>query len=67
MQQKQSKREGERIDRTHDIQLIQEFYEFYRTKHQIDELERRQKEKPNFEEDPGEYVILLFPSNSFPW
>jgi callose synthase len=53
IRQKQSKKEGERIDRTHDIQRIQEFYELYRAKHQIDELERLQK-VPNFEEDPGE-------------
>ncbi|CAM6093966.1 unnamed protein product [Calypogeia fissa] len=38
IRQKQSKKEGERIDRTHDIQRIQEFYELYRAKHQIDEL-----------------------------
>ncbi|KAL3689639.1 hypothetical protein R1sor_015948 [Riccia sorocarpa] len=44
IRQKQSKREGERIDRSNDIIQIQNFYEEYRRFHKIDELERMEQQ-----------------------
>lgn len=61
-QQKQSKKEGERIDRSHDILQIQRFYEDYRSRNMIDELEKLQQQRGRrLSEDPNEYVTYLCP------
>lgn len=39
MQQKRSRKEGEKIDRSHDVQILQEFYQFYREEYHLDQLE----------------------------
>ncbi|KAG6557982.1 hypothetical protein Mapa_000161 [Marchantia paleacea] len=55
IRQKQSKKEGERIDRSHDIIQIQRFYEEYRKRHRIDELEKLQQQRGRrLSEDPDE-------------
>ncbi|KAL2631732.1 hypothetical protein R1flu_016418 [Riccia fluitans] len=54
IRQKQSKKEGERIDRTQDIIQIQNFYEEYRRFHKIDELERLEQQRGRIREDAGE-------------
>ncbi|KAL3689632.1 hypothetical protein R1sor_015941 [Riccia sorocarpa] len=41
LRQKQTKKEGERIDRSNDIIQIQNFYEEYRKSNKIDELEQQ--------------------------
>ncbi|KAJ7545907.1 hypothetical protein O6H91_08G015900 [Diphasiastrum complanatum] len=44
IKQKLSKKEGDKIDRSLDIALLQDFYAYYREKHRIDDLEEQMKQ-----------------------
>jgi len=45
MQQKQQAKQGEVVDRSQDIRIIQVYYKHYREKHHIDELEEEARNR----------------------
>jgi hypothetical protein len=54
LQQKRSKKEGEKIDRSQDIRYVQEFYRRFRERNRVDELEeevRRDRERQSSDQD----------------
>jgi hypothetical protein len=63
LQQKRSKKEGEKIDRSQDIRYVQEFYRRYREEKQVDELEeevRRDRERQSSDQDTSMYVACSY-------
>jgi hypothetical protein len=62
LQQKRSKKEGEKIDRSHDVRILQEFYRQFREKHHLEQLEdedRVRRNSDSYEEDSTTCVILV--------
>jgi len=63
LQQKRSKKEGEKIDRSQDIRYVQDFYRRFRERNQVDELEeevRRDREHQSSDQDTSMYVACSY-------
>ncbi len=63
LQQKRSKKEGEKINRTQDIRYVQDFYRRYRERNRVDELEeevRRDRESQSSDQDTSTYVACSY-------
>lgn len=62
MQQKLAKRDGGRIDRNRDIEHLWEFYQRYKRRHRVDDMQReeqRLRESGSFSANFGEYGYFL--------
>lgn len=58
LQQKLVKREGARIDRNRDIEHLWEFYQRYKRRHRVEDMQReeqRLRESGTFSANFGEY------------
>lgn len=63
LQQKRSKKEGEKIDRSQDIRHIQAFYRSYRERNRVDQVEeevRRGLERQSSDQDTSTYVACSY-------
>lgn len=62
LQQKFAKREGGQIDRNQDIEHFWEFYQRFKTRHRVDDLQReeeRWRQSGTFSANMAEYGPLL--------
>lgn len=60
MQQKLAKKGGGSIDRNHDIELLWDFYNRFKKRHRVDDIEREEqkwRESGTFSANIGEYVL----------
>lgn len=63
MQQKLAKRDGARIDRNRDLERLWEFYQLYKRRHRVDDIQREEqkwRESGTFSATLGEYVYILY-------
>lgn len=65
LQQKLAKRDGARIDRNRDIEHLWEFYQHYKRRHRVDDIQREEqkfRESGNFSTViRGEYDYAFLP------
>lgn len=65
LQQKLAKRDGARIDRNRDIEHLWEFYQHYKRRHRVDDIQREEqkfRESGNFSTvNLGEYDYAFLP------
>ena len=62
MQQKLAKRDGARIDRNRDAELLWEFYQQYKRQHRVDDIQRKEqilRESGTFSANMGEYGLFI--------
>lgn len=60
MQQKLAKKGGGPIDRNRDIELLWDFYNRFKKRHRVDDIEREEqkwRESGTFSANIGEYVL----------
>lgn len=60
MQQKLAKRDGTPIDRNRDAEHVWEFYEQFKKRHRVDDIQKadqRMRESGTFSANMGEYVF----------
>ena len=43
VQQKLAKKEGSRIDRNRDIERLWEFYQYYKRRHRVDDIQKEEE------------------------
>lgn len=63
MQQKLAKKEGARIDRNRDIERLWDFYQQYKRRHKVDDIQREEqkwRESGAVSANLGEYVSVTF-------
>lgn len=61
LQQKLAKKGGGQIDRNRDIERLWEFYNQYKRRHRVDDIQREEqkwRESGTFSANVGEYVLL---------
>lgn len=62
LQQKLAKRDGAKIDRNRDVELLFEFYQLYKRRHRVDDIEREEqklRESGPSRANLGEYALLM--------
>lgn len=57
LQQKLAKRDGARIDRNHDVERLWEFYQLYKRRHNLDDIQKL-RESGTSRANLGEYGLL---------
>jgi len=65
VQQKLAKKEGARIDRNRDIERLWEFYQQYKRRHKVDDIQREEqkwRESGAVSANIGEYVSVTLVS-----
>lgn len=68
MQQKLVKKDGARIDRNRDAERLWDFYQKYKRRHRVDDIQReeqRYRESGTFNANLGEYVCTTYLCDEF--
>lgn len=61
-QQKLAKRDGAKIDRNRDVERLWEFYQLYKRRHRVDDMQREEqklRESGPSRANLGEYGLLM--------
>lgn len=63
MQQKLAKKDGGPIDRNRDMEILWDFYNRFKRRHRVDDIEREEqkwRESGTYSTNIGEYVNMFF-------
>lgn len=69
LQQKLAKKDGTSIDRSRDVEQLWKFYQSYKNRHRVDDIQREEqkwRETGTYSSNLGEYdhIMLLFDFSS---